>query len=129
MDKKTTTGHIAALVTIAIWGTTFISTKILLAEFTPIEILFFRFLLGLLALLAVYPKRLRIKDKKQELTFAAAGLCGIWLYYLLENIALTYTMASNVGVIISVAPFFTAVLSHIFLKTEEKLEAGFFATF
>lgn len=129
MDKKTTTGHITALVTIAIWGTTFISTKILLAEFTPIEILFFRFLLGLLALLAVYPKRLRIKDKKQELTFAAAGLCGIWLYYLLENIALTYTMASNVGVIISVAPFFTAVLSHIFLKTEEKLEARFFAAF
>lgn len=105
MDKGTGTGHIAALVTIVIWGTTFISTKILLAGFTPIEILFFRFLLGLFVLLIVYPKRLRIKDGKQELTFAAAGLCGICLYYLLENIALTYTMASNVGVIISVAPF------------------------
>ena len=56
-------------------------------------------------LIAVYPKRLGIKDKKQELTFAAAGLCGICLYYLFENIALTYTMASNVGVIVSVAPF------------------------
>ena len=129
MDKKTTTGHITALVTIMIWGTTFISTKILLADFTPIEILFFRFLLGLLVLIAVYPKRLRIKDKKQEFTFAAAGLCGICLYYLLENIALTHTMASNVGVIISVAPFFTAVLSHVFLKTEEKLKAQFFIGF
>lgn len=68
-------------------------------------------------------------DKKQELTFAAAGLCGICLYYLLENIALTYTMASNVGVIISVAPFFTAVLSHTFLKKEEKMRAGFFIGF
>ena len=129
MDKKTTAGHIAALVTIMIWGTTFISTKILLADFTPIEILFFRFLLGLLVLIIIYPKRLIIKDKKQEITFAAAGLCGICLYYLLENIALTYTMASNVGVIISVAPFFTAVLSHIFLKTEEKLKAQFFVGF
>ncbi len=129
MDKKTTTGHITALITIVIWGTTFISTKILLADFTPIEILFFRFLLGLLVLIAVYPKRLRIKDKKQEFTFAAAGLCGICLYYLLENIALTHTMASNVGVIISVAPFFTAVLSHVFLKTEEKLKAQFFIGF
>lgn len=129
MDKKATAGHITALITILIWGTTFISTKILLADFTPIEILFFRFLLGLLVLIAIYPKRLRIKDKKQELTFAAAGLCGICLYYLLENIALTYTMASNVGVIISVAPFFTAVLSHIFLKTEEKLKARFFVGF
>ena len=129
MDKKTTTGHIAALVTIMIWGTTFISTKILLADFTPIEILFFRFLLGLLVLIVIYPKRLKIKDKKQEIIFAAAGLCGICLYYLLENIALTYTMASNVGVIISVAPFFTAVLSHVFLKTEEKLKVQFFVGF
>ena len=79
MDKKTTTGHITALVTIMIWGTTFISTKILLADFTPIEILFFRFLLGLLVLIIIYLKSLKIKDKKQELTFAAAGLCGICL--------------------------------------------------
>ncbi len=129
MDKKTTAGHITALITIVIWGTTFISTKILLTDFTPIEILFFRFLLGLLALIAVYPKRLKIKDKKQELTFAVAGLCGICLYYLLENIALTYTMASNVGVIISVAPFFTAILSHVFIKTEVKLKAQFFIGF
>lgn len=127
--NKTTTRHIAALITIVIWGTTFISTKILLVDFTPIEILFFRFLLGLLVLIIVYPKRLKLKDRKQELTFAAAGLCGICLYYLLENIALTYTMASNVGVIISIAPFFTAVLSHIFMKTEEKLKAQFFVGF
>lgn len=129
MDKKTTAGHSAALFTIVVWGTTFISTKILLIDFTPIEILFFRFVLGLLALAVACPKRLRLKDKKQELTFAAAGLCGICLYYLLENIALTYTMASNVGVIISVAPFFTAVLSQVFLKTEEKREPQFFVGF
>ncbi len=129
MDKKTVTGHTTALITIVIWGTTFISTKILLEDFTPIEILFFRFLLGLIVLMVIYPKYLRIKDKKQELTFAAAGLCGICLYYLLENIALTCTMASNVGVIISVAPFFTAVLSHVFLKTEEKLKVQFWIGF
>ncbi len=129
MDKKITAGHSAALFTIVVWGTTFISTKILLTDFTPIEILFFRFVLGLLALAVACPKRLRLKDKKQELTFAAAGLCGICLYYLLENIALTYTMASNVGVIISVAPFFTAVLSQVFLKTKEKREPQFFVGF
>lgn len=95
MDKKTAAGHIAALITIMIWGTTFISTKLLLGDFTPIEILFFRFLLGLLALTIVYPKGLKVKDRKQELTFAAAGLCGICLYYLLENTALTCTMASK----------------------------------
>lgn len=47
----------------------------------------------------------------------------------MKNLPTTYTMASNVGVIISVAPFFTAVLSHVFLKTEEKLKAQFFVGF
>lgn len=128
MENKNTTGHLSALLTIIIWGTTFISTKVLLADFQPVEILFFRFIMGLLALLAVHPHRLKRTTARQELTFAAAGLCGICLYYLLENIALTYTMASNVGVIISVAPFFTAILSHLFMK-EEKLRANFFLGF
>jgi drug/metabolite transporter (DMT)-like permease len=129
MEHENTTGHLAALLTIIIWGTTFISTKILLVDFQPVEILFFRFVLGLLALLLVYPHRLKGTTARQELTFAAAGLCGICLYYLLENIALTYTQASNVGVIISVAPFFTAILTHLIDKGGEKLRANFFLGF
>ena len=128
MKGKRTAGHLSALLTIVIWGTTFISTKILLADFQPIEILLFRFSIGLLALLAVYPRRLRGTTRRQECTFAAAGLCGVCMYYLLENIALTYTMASNVGMITSVAPFFTAILSHLFLK-EEQPRGGFLLGF
>jgi len=129
MKNKKTLGHLAAMLTIVIWGTTFISTKILLVDFKPVEILFLRFVMGFLALLAAYPRRLKTAGIKQELTFAAAGLCGICLYYLLENIALTFTMASNVGVIISVAPFFTAILAHFFMKSEEKLRVQFFVGF
>lgn len=128
MENKSIRGHLSALLTIFIWGTTFISTKILLVDFQPVEILFFRFAIGLIALMLVYPRRLKGTSKQQELIFAAAGLCGICLYYLLENIALTYTMATNVGVIISVAPFFTALLSHLFLK-EEKPKVNFFIGF
>ncbi|MBO5093893.1 MAG: DMT family transporter [Lachnospiraceae bacterium] len=127
MNKKAA-GHLAAFITFLIWGTTFISTKVLLADFKPIEILFFRFVLGFLALLIVYPRRMRGTDRRQEAVFTAAGLCGVCLYYLLENIALTYTTASNVGVIISIAPFFTAMLAHLFSK-EEKLRTNFFIGF
>lgn len=122
-------GHPAAFLTILIWGTTFISTKVLLTDFKPVEILFFRFVLGFLALFLVYPRRMEKTGAKQELTFVAAGFCGICLYYLLENIALTYTLASNVGVIISIAPFFTAILSHAFMKVEEQFQASFFIGF
>lgn len=129
MESKKSIGHLAALLTIIIWGTTFISTKILLVDFKPVEILFFRFAMGYLVLLMICPRRLKGVERKQELTFIAAGLCGICLYYLLENIALTYTMASNVGVIISAAPFFTAILAHLFMRSDEKLRANFFVGF
>lgn len=129
MGNKTTLGHLAALLTITVWGTTFISTKLLLTDFQPVEILFIRFVMGFLALCIAAPRLLHTADRKQELTFALAGLSGICLYYLLENIALTYTLASNVGVIISIAPFFTAILSRFFLHGEEKLRARFFAGF
>ena len=126
--KKEITGHLSALITIFIWGTTFISTKVLLEDFSPIEILFLRFTIGFVVLLTVYPHRMRIKERKQELYFAAAGLSGITLYYLLENIALTYTFASNVGVVLSIAPFFTAIFAHFFLAGE-KLRPQFFTGF
>lgn len=63
------TGHIAAFITILIWGTTFISTKVLLRTFTPIEILFVRFLIGYLALWLVRPKRLAPAARKEEWYF------------------------------------------------------------
>lgn len=129
MENKNSIGHFAALFTILVWGTTFISTKILLTAFQPVEILVFRFIMGFCALWLAAPKRLRTANAKQELTFAAAGLCGICLYYLLENIALTYTLASNVGVIVSVTPFLTAILAHLFIKSEEKLKGQFFIGF
>ena len=111
MDSNNAKGHILAIITVLIWGTTFISTKTLLKDFSPVEILFFRFLMGLILLTAAYPKILKTGDKRREGIFALAGLTGVCLYYLMENVALTYTTASNVGVIVATAPFFTALLS------------------
>lgn len=133
MENKKIYGHILAIITIIIWGTTFISTKILLREFSPVEILFFRFIVGFVALWLVYPHPLKGTNKKQELYFAVASLCGITLYFLFENIALTYTLASNVGIIISIAPFFTAILANWLLdgeKLSKQFSIGFvFAVF
>ncbi len=81
-ENNSATGHLAAFVTIFVWGTTFISTKILLETFTPVEILFLRFMLGYLVLWLVKPHFLRPGQKGQEKYFIAAGLCGVTLYYL-----------------------------------------------
>lgn len=108
-------GHILAFFTIVVWGTTYISTKILLRDFTPIEILFTRFVIGYVTLWIVCPRKLQFINWKQERLYALAGLCGVTLYFLFENIALTYTTASNVGIIISVAPCFTAIFGCLLL--------------
>lgn len=126
MSSKLNVGHVAAFITILIWGTTFTSTKILLQAFEPIEILFIRFVIGYFTLWCVCPHRLAITAKKQEWYFAAAGLCGVTLYYLFENIALTYTLASNVGVIISIAPFFTVIFSCLLLHDKRPTARFFF---
>lgn len=113
-------GHVLALLTILLWGTTFVSTKVLLQhELTPLEILFTRFVMGACFLMILFPKRLKGTTLKQELYFAAAGFCGITLYYLFENNALLYTFASNAALIASTSPFFTVLLAKIFLKDEE----------
>lgn len=116
MNSKLRLGQAAALITILIWGTTFISTKVLLTALSSIEILFLRFVIGYLALWLAAPRRLVLTERKQEGWFAAAGLCGVALYYGFENLALSMTQASNVGVIISIAPFFTVLFSAVFLK-------------
>lgn len=118
-NTMVSTGHLLALFTILIWGTTFVSTKVLLIDFTPVEILFFRFLIGYVVLILIYPRSLRTASFREECLFIGAGICGVTLYFLIENIALLYTTASNVGVIVSIAPFFTAVLAHFFLDGEK----------
>lgn len=121
-------GHLAAGFSIFVWGTTFISTKVLLESFTPLEILFFRFLIGYAALWLACPRILRIENRKLEVLFAAAGVCGVTLYFLMENFALTLTLAANVSVIIAVAPFFTSLFDWLLLKGE-KPGFGFLAGF
>lgn len=128
-QKPSSIGHLTALVTILIWGTTFVSTKLLLNTFTPVEILFIRFVIGYIALLLFYPKLLKIDNKQHEWLFMAAGISGITLYYLLENMALTFTTASNVGIIITIAPFFTALLASWLLTSEKKPQLTFYIGF
>ncbi len=119
--------YICTSFSILMWGITFISTKILLNDFSPIEILFTRFLLGLILLMIIYPKNNKIYSKKEELLFALTGLSGVTLYYLFENIALNYSLASNVGILVAIGPLFTGIFAAVFLK--EKLKPNFFIGF
>ena len=120
-------GHALALVTVVVWAVTFVSTKVLLVHLAPIEILFFRFVIGFVALALLRPRILHVRGFKEERWFMLAGATGVTVYYLLENIALTFTTASIVGVVVAAAPLFTGVASAVVLK--ERLRAPFFVGF
>lgn len=120
--------HLIALFTIFVWGMTFVSTKVLLVSMSPLWILMLRFALGFVVLCLLRPRLLRMKERKHEFLFVAAGATGIAGYYLLENIALVFSTATAVGVIVAASPLFTAILSAI-LGDRSALNLRFFAGF
>ena len=75
-------GHLLAMLTVLVWGTTFVSTKVLLRAFTPLEIMVARFGLGFVALFAAGRGLVRPQKWQHELLFALAGLTGVSLYFL-----------------------------------------------
>ena len=121
--------HLCAFGTTVVWGLTFISTKVLMNHgSTPLEVLFFRFVLALAVMYCMKPKIFRHgRGWKEELLFLGAGASGITVYFCFENTALTLTYASNVSLIICTAPFLTGLAAHFFLK--EALHGNFFTGF
>lgn len=74
------------------------------------------------------PHNLKIKNKKEEIYFALAGLSGVTLYQFLENTAILYTSATNVSIIVSICPLFAAITAQIFLH-EKQITPFFIAGF
>lgn len=108
-------GYVLAVTAIFVWGVTFVSTKKLLVSFSPFEILFFRYLIAFTGLWLFHPKWQKI-PLKDNLFFALAGLSGVIVYQFAENTAVNFTTASNVSIIVSICPLFTAIFSQVFLK-------------
>jgi Permeases of the drug/metabolite transporter (DMT) superfamily len=112
--SKTYAGHLMAILTVVIWGTTFVSTKVLINNsLSPIEILIYRFTIAYICIWFISPKKLWADTPKDELSLVLTGLTGGSLYFLAENTALEITMASNVGLIISTTPIVTTLIQYL----------------
>ncbi len=120
--------HLIALFTIFVWGITFVSTKVLLVDISPLWILLLRFAFGLCILCVMRPHVMKLRERTDEVLFVAAGAAGIAAYYLLENVALVFTTATAVGVIVAASPLFTALLSAA-LGDRSSLNVRFFCGF
>lgn len=108
--------HILAIVTIFVWGTTFVSTKVLLTHgLTPPEIMFYRFIIAY-ALTWIFTGKLRADSWADEFLLAVAGFMGGTLYFLAENTAIDYSITSNVALVVCVTPVLTALLTSLCYK-------------
>lgn len=113
--------HLLALLVVAIWGVTFVSTKVLIGSgMHPAAIFFCRFVLayaGIWLYTLFLNKEKRIWNGwKEEFVFLILGVSGGSLYFLTENTALAYTQASNTAFLVASAPLFTAIFTLIYSR-------------
>ena len=110
--------HLLALAVVAVWGVTFVCTKVLIgAGMHPAAIFFIRFVMAyagiwLYILLTGKDRRLWF-GWKEELVFLLLGITGGSFYFLTENTALAHTQAANVAFLVCSAPLFTAIFTLI----------------
>jgi drug/metabolite transporter (DMT)-like permease len=115
--------HLVAFLVVAIWGTTFVFTKLLLiAGLTAAQIFVLRFVVAYVLLFAYsltrWSFRLFASSWKDELLMAALGVTGGSLYFLMENSAMIYTTTTNTSLIVCLCPLFAALLIALFYRSQ-----------
>lgn len=113
-------GHIAAVVTVAMWGYSFVSSKVLLENgLGPVHIYFYRFVIAYILILTISHKRLWASNWRDEGLFILCAMCSGSLYFIAENTALQYTLTTNVSLLTSLSPLITAIIVGLVYKTEK----------
>lgn len=122
--------HLVAFAVVAIWGSTFVFTKLLLQHgLSPAHIFTLRFLIAYLLMiateLAVRPRHLLghllSATWRDELVMAVLGVTGGSLYFLAENAAMLYTTATNTSLIVCSCPLFAMLLIALVYRQSERL--------
>ena len=115
--------HLVAFLVVAVWGVTFVFTKLLLiAGLTAAQIFVLRFIMAYLLLLGYTLTfknfRLFASSWQDELLMVALGVTGGSLYFLTENSAMIYTTTTNTSLIVCLCPLFAALLIALFYRSQ-----------
>ena len=117
--------HIVAFLTVAVWGSTFVFTKLLLqAGLSPAQIFTLRFIIAYVLLLAYSMSRQHqwlCSSWKDELLMVALGITVGSLYFLTENAAMLYTTATNTSLIVCSCPLFAMLLFAVVYRQSEHI--------
>ncbi|HEV7768457.1 MAG TPA: EamA family transporter [Thermoanaerobaculia bacterium] len=105
--------RLAAIIAIVFWGISFVATKAVLREISPVTLIFCRFAIGALVLLALVRE---LPPRSAWPSLALMGFIGIFVHQMLQAYGLMLTAATNAGWLIGLTPLWSAVLSAIVLR-------------
>lgn len=102
------------------WGYSFVSSKVLLENgMGPTEVYMCRALIAYVVILLISHKRLWARSWRDEFSFMLCGILSGSLYYIAENTALEYTLATNVSLLTSISPLMVVMLVALIYKNEK----------
>lgn len=114
--------HLVAFVTVAIWGTTFVSTKVLMLNgLSPATIFLLRFSIAYVLMLGFYHKRIFSDSWKDEAKMALLGITGGSLYFLSENESMNFTTTTNTSLIVCSCPLFATLLVRLVYRHSARI--------
>ena len=114
--------HLVAFVTVAIWGTTFVSTKVLMLNgLSPAMIFTLRFSIAYILMLAINHKRILSDTWRDELKMVLLGITGGSLYFLSENEAMNFTTTTNTSLIVCSCPLFATLLVRLVYRDSSRI--------
>lgn len=114
--------HLVAFATVAIWGCTFVSTKVLMLNgLSPAQKFTLRFLIAYVMMLAVYHSRLWADSWRDELKMMLLGISGGSLYFLSENEAMNFTSTTNTSLIVCSCPLFATLLVRLVYRSTTRI--------
>jgi drug/metabolite transporter (DMT)-like permease len=102
-----------AAIAIVFWGISFVATKAALRDVSPSTLIFVRFAIGALVLLAIVRE---LPPRRAWGALALMGFIGVFVHQMLQAYALTLTSATSCGWLIGITPIWSAILSAIVLK-------------
>jgi drug/metabolite transporter (DMT)-like permease len=118
MGRTRTIAMAEGLAAVAVWGASFIATKIALRELAPVNVVWLRFAMGVLVLAATAAWRgeLALIGRRELIVFSLLGLQGITFHQWLQSTALVTSQAATSGWIVASAPVFIALLGAAVLR-------------
>ena len=114
--------HLVAFLTVAIWGTTFVATKVLMLNgLSPAQIFTLRFSIAYVLMLCFNHRRFLADSWKDEAKMALLGITGGSLYFYSENEAMNFTTTTNTSLIVCSCPLFATLLVRMVYKDSSRI--------